>query len=385
MRRLSLAATVVAAIAVSYGLGSYRQQSRAGVDFGTVHAKETGPAPVAPSAAVPTPGVRLEGASLAAVERAGVSDTVRAVGRVVPEDTRVYRIDASIDGLIRNTYNDSVGTLVKKDQRLATFYAPEFLAASNGYLAAVQGVKGSVAKDGARFTPEFPGALAKEGPRSMQGYRDRLRNFGMSLRQIQQIADTHELPDVIDILAPADGVILSREITPGQHVAHHGEFYRMADLSKVWVIAEVDEQSARFLHPGATAHVTVAGGGHTLAARVTDSLRQSEAGGRTVKLRLEVDNPALQLRPDILVDVALPVRMPPAVTVPVDALVDSGAQARVYVASAEGTATPREVATGWRFGGRVEILKGLRPGERVVAGAAFLLDSESRLNAAQLR
>jgi RND family efflux transporter MFP subunit len=268
--------------------------------------------------------------------------------------------------------------LVKKDQRLATFYAPEFLAAASGYLAAVQGVKGAVAKDGARFTPEFPGTLAKEGPRSIQGYKDRLRNFGMSLAQIQQIAEKREVPDVIDIVAPVDGVILARNISEGQHVAHHTEFYRMADLSRVWVIAEIDEQVARYIHAGDAARITF-GDGKQLTARVSESLQQSDNGGRTIKLRLEAENPGLMLRPDMLVDAALPVRMPSALTIPREALVDSGAHARVYVQSGDSGIEPREVETGWRFGGRVEVLKGLHPGDRVVTAAAFLVDSESRL------
>jgi Cu(I)/Ag(I) efflux system membrane fusion protein len=116
-----------------------------------------------------------------------------------------------------------------------------------------------------------------------------------------------------------------------------------------------------------------------LSARITDSLPQSEAGGGTVKLRLEVDNPTFVLRPDLLVDVELPVRLPPAVTVPLDALVDSGAHARVYVEHGDGVFEPREVETGWRSDERVEIRHGVQPGERIVVSATFLVDSESRL------
>jgi Cu(I)/Ag(I) efflux system membrane fusion protein len=116
-----------------------------------------------------------------------------------------------------------------------------------------------------------------------------------------------------------------------------------------------------------------------LPAHITDSLPQSEAGGGTAKVRLEVDNPQFILRPEMLVDVELPVRLPPALTLPLDALIDSGESARVYVERGDGVFEPREVKTGWRFGERVEILQGLQPGERVVASATFLVDSESRL------
>jgi membrane fusion protein, copper/silver efflux system len=145
------------------------------------------------------------------------------------------------------------------------------------------------------------------------------------------------------------------------------------------VVAEFSKQETSYLRAGGLAQITLREEGRQLPARITDSLPQSEAGGGTVKLRLEVDNPRFILRPEMLVDVELPVRLPSAVTVPVDALIDSGAHARIYVEQGEGVFEPREVETGWRFGEQVEILRGVQPGERVVVAATFLVDSESRL------
>jgi RND family efflux transporter MFP subunit len=322
---------------------------------------------------------RLLGIRLAPVERSGATRIIRVVGRVVPEDTRVYKINSGVDGFIRETYQDSVGVLVKKDQKLATYWAPDFLPAASGFLAAVERVPGAVGNDGSRTMP-FPGALSKQGVSSMQGYTDRLRNLGMSDVQIKRMAESRLLPESIDVVAPADGFIIARNISPGQHFEHDMEFYRIADMSRVWLVAEVYEQEAPYLRPGGLAQITLKNEGRHLPARITDSLPQSEAGGGTVKLRLEVENTTFVLRPEMLVDVELPVRLPPAVTVPLDALVDSGTHARVYVEHGENMFEPREVETGWRFGDRVEILHGVRPGERVVVAATFLVDSESRLN-----
>jgi len=135
------------------------------------------------------------------------------------------------------------------------------------------------------------------------------------------------------------------------------------------------------MRPGSLAKIAIRNEGRLLSARIAESLPQSETGGGTVKLRLELDNPGFALRPDMLVDVEMPVRLPPAVTVPLDALVDSGARARVYVEHPEGVFEPREVETGWRSGDRVEILRGVQPGDNVVVAATFLVDSESRLKA----
>jgi Cu(I)/Ag(I) efflux system membrane fusion protein len=322
---------------------------------------------------------RLLGIQVVTVRKSATTRMAHFVGRVVPEDTRIYSVNSGVDGFIRQTFDDSVGTVVKKNRKLATYYAPDFLAAASGFLAATERVPGSVGKDGAKFTPNFPGTIAKEGARSIQGYTDHLRNLGMSDEQIKRIADNGELPDSIDVVAPADGLILSRNVSPGQHFDHMKEFYRIADLSRVWVVAEVYEQEAQYLHPGGNAQIALRDQGRHLMARISDSVPQFEPGGGTAKLRLEADNPSYILRPDMLVDVQIPVQLPVALTVPVDAVINSGEHTRVYVERSDGVFDPREVSTGWRTAEDVEIVRGLQPGERVVAAATFLVDSESRL------
>jgi len=357
-----------------------------GMPLVPVYAEDFGNAqPSSSLAELPAGAVAIDAATqqrmgirVAPVEKDGATRTIRVIGRIVPEDTRVYRINSGLDGFIRETYNDSVGLLVKKDQKLASYYSPDVLSVASGFLAASERVPGAVGTDGNRTMP-FPGAVSKQGVSSLQGYTDRLRNLGMSDVQIKRMADSRQLPESIDIVAPTDGFILSRNISPGQHFDHGMEFYRIADLSQVWVVAEIYERDAPYLRPGGLARITLKDEGRQLPARITDSLPQSEAGRGTVKLRLEADNPRFIFRPEMVVDVELPIRLPPAASVPLDALIDSGAHARVYVEHGEGIFEPREVETGWRFGERVEILRGVLPGERVVVEATFLVDSESRL------
>jgi len=415
-RRAVLMIAVIAAMAGSYVLGRHHSQSKTssptarhvlyyvdpmhpayksdkpgiapdcGMRLEPVYAEELKSAPMSSSLTnVSAGGVTIDaetqkllGIRVAPVEKSSATRRVRVVGRVVPEDTRVYRINSGVDGVIRETYNDSVGTAVKKDQKLAIYYSPDFLSVASGFLAATERVPGATGGDGNRTVP-FPGAVSKQGVSSLQGYTDRLRNLGISDVQIKQMADSRQLPENIDVVAPVDGIILSRGITAGQHFDRNMEFYRVADLGRVWVVAEVDEEEAANLRPGGAARITLSAGGRELPARITDSLPQSEAGGGTVKLRLEVENPGFKLRPEMLVDVELPVRLPAGITVPVDALVDSGVRTRVYIEHGEGVFEPREVETGWRNGEQVEIRKGVQPGERVVVAATFLVDSESRL------
>jgi Cu(I)/Ag(I) efflux system membrane fusion protein len=416
IRKLSFGMVVLLAVVGAYVLGRHNSLSQTGVKNGRhvlyyldpmhpsyksdkqgiapdcgmqlepVYAEEINSQPRAVSAAeLPVGAVnidastqRLLGIRIATVEKSSANRTVRVVGRVVPEDTRVYRLNSGVDGFIRETFQDSVGIRVHKDQKLATYFSPEFLAVASGFLAATERVPGAAGNDGSRTMP-FPGAMSKQGVSSLQGYSDRLRNLGMSDVQIKRMAASRQLPESIDVVAPADGFILARSVSPGQHFDHGMEFYRIADLSHVWVVAEVYEQETSYLRPGGIAQITLRGEGRKLPARITNSLPQSEAGGGTVKVRLEVENPGFILRPEMLVDVELPVRLPPAVVVPVDALVDSGAHARMYVEKSEGVFEPREVETGWRSGEQVQILRGVQPGERVVVAATFLVDSESRL------
>jgi membrane fusion protein, copper/silver efflux system len=361
-----------------------------GMKLEPVYADDANKGPMAASMTQLVPGTvsvdgdmqQLVGIRLATVEKTRSLGSVRVLGRVTPEDTRVYRIDAGTDGYIRETYNDSVGTLVKKDQKLASCYGPEFLSVASGYLAAIAAVPGSTGKDGNR-TVSYPGALSKTGLSSLQGYTDRLRNLGMSEYQINEMAENRQLPSSVDLVSPASGFILSRSITPGQHFDRSMEFYRIADLSRVWIVADVFGTEAQNVRPGTVAHVKLADQGKSFTARVTNILPQVDPNTRTLKLRLEADNPGFVLRPDMFVSIELPVSTAAALTVPVDAVVNSGEEQRVFVERAAGLFEPRKVQTGWHVGDRIEILDGLKEGERIVSSGTFLVDSESRLKAVQ--
>ncbi len=325
------------------------------------------------SAAAPAGSIRLDleqqqlmGVKVVPVELNSGSHRVRLLGRVQAEDTRVYRVNAGVQGWVQETLNDSVGTYVKKDQRLATFYSPDFVAFTNGFLAA--GERGT--------TP------MNEFVRGLRYSADRLRALGMSDAQISEIGATRKIPDSIDVVSPTDGFIVSRSISTGLRFDRQAEFYQIADLSQVWIIAEIFENEAQYFRPGTLAQVTVPGQHKAMTARVSNVLPEVDASTRTLKLRLEAANPGFALRPEMFVDVELPVAAPAGLTVPADAIVDFGLNKRVFVDRSNGVFEPREVRTGWQFGDRVQIVSGLKAGERVADGGTFLLDSESRLRAA---
>jgi Cu(I)/Ag(I) efflux system membrane fusion protein len=317
------------------------------------------------------------GIRIAPVEKAS-QGVLRALGRVVPEDTHVYTVNSGAEGFVRETYDDSVGVQIKKDQKLATCYEQDILQVASGYLAASEGMPGAAGKDGNRTLP-YPGAVSKQGSSSLRGYMDRLRNLGMSDVQLKQIAENRRLPDSVDVVAPTDGFIVARSIVPGLHFERGTEFYRIADLSRVWILADIFGSEAEYFRPGTRARVTLPGQDKRFFAHVMNVLPQMDSSTRTLKLRLEAENPTFALRPDMFVDVELEAPGPTGLTVPVDAVIDSGRRQRVFVERSRGVFEPREVQTGRRLGDRVQIVHGLAEGERVVAEGTFLVDSESRL------
>ncbi len=312
------------------------------------------------------------------VEKKAAEHLIRTVGRVVPDEKRVYRLVAGTDGWIRETYNNDTGTLVKKDERLASFYSPLFRTTQINYLS----VLGSSSDD--RFDAGKRQALAPSqlATVSIKTYVDALESLGMSEQQIKELASTRRVTDNVFIVAPATGFIIARNVSPGQRFEKGAEWYRIADMSHVWVLADLFRNDPEYVRPGTKVRVTVPQLTKALHAVVSTVLPQFDATSRTLKVRLELDNPGYILRPDMFVDVEFPVNLPSAITLPSSAVLDSGMKKTVFVDRGNGFFEPREVETGWRIGNRIEIVKGLEPGERIVVSGNFLIDSESRMEAA---
>jgi RND family efflux transporter MFP subunit len=316
---------------------------------------------------------QLIGVRTDVVQQSAAGQTVRTLGRVVADERRIYRINAFTSGWIRRTHPNSVGSLVRRDEPLASFYAREFLAAQQSYFYALD------ALDRRTGTSE-PQMIATRA--QVQGAADSLQALGMSDIQVAELAKTRQATQEIDIRSPAAGFILVRNVTPGQRVEGGQELFVIADLSRVWVLADMFQHEAGFIQPGQAARVSLPLQSREFRGRVSEILPQFDPTTRTLKVRVEVDNPDYALRPDMFVDVHFPLNLPPALTVPSDAVLDSGLRKTVFIDLGDGYFEPRAVDTGWRFGDRVQITRGLMPGERVVTSGNFLIDSESRLKAA---
>ena len=237
------------------------------------------------------------------------------------DERLIYRLNAAVEGWIREAGDNSTGSVVKKDETLAIIYSPEFLAPIQAYLYMLSSLD--------RFQ-----ASGKETPAqieitrlNVQQYIESLRNLGMSDLQIKEIEQGRQYTENIRIIAPATSFILARNISTGQRFERGLELYRLADLRRVWVLADLFENEAQYIQPGEKVKVTYPYQKKTFQATVSEVLPIFDPATRTLKVRLELDNPDYLLRPDMFVDVDFPIKLPPSVNVPVDAVMDSGLEA----------------------------------------------------------
>ncbi len=313
-------------------------------------------------------GVRID-----QVEKTPGSDTLRALGRVAIDENRIYRLVTLVEGWVREIRGGTTGSIVKKDQLLATFYSRDIFTPQQSYVYALNSLD-RVKKEG----------MDIQTKNQIQTAEDTLFALGMEEGQIREIAKDRKTTRDIEIRAPISGLVVQRNIYPRQRFERGTEWYRIADLSRVWILADVFEKEANYFRPGAHVQITLPHQQKKFQAVVSDTPPQFDPNTRTLKVRLEADNPGFILRPDMFVDVEFPVKLPAAITVPADAVLDSGIRKTVFVEAGNGIFEPREVETGWRIGNRVEIVSGLKPGERIVISGNFLIDSESKLGMAAM-
>jgi membrane fusion protein, copper/silver efflux system len=338
------------------------------------------PPQAAPIAALPAGTVnvppdkqQLIGMRIGHVEKSAATLTRRLLGRVATDETRLYRLTMAVDGWIQEIFPVTVGSLVEKDKPLLSFYNPEFLGPLQAYFYALG------ALDRYEESGREPPAQIVLTKATIQQAVDSLKNLGMGDIQIDELKRTRQLTQRVVLRAPATGFVIARNVASGQRLERGTELYRIADLGHVWILVDIFENEAAYFRPGVIARVSLPYQRKSFDARVSDVLPQFDPVSRSLKMRLETENPGYMLRPDMFVDVDLPVRLPPAVTVPVDAVLDSGLRKTVFVDRGNGFFEPRTVETGWSSGGRVEVVRGLDPGERIVIAGIFLIDSESRM------
>jgi Cu(I)/Ag(I) efflux system membrane fusion protein len=283
-----------------------------------------------------------------------------------------------MDGWIENVGTATTGSVVHKGDVLGSFYNPEFLTSQQTFLLALnsgerQPPTPRQPMEGPRSTP-MDGILAS----NVQRYADVLRNLGMADRQIEDLERSRKPAREIFIYAPADGVVLSRNISARQHFQRGAEWFLVADVSRVWVVVDVFENEARLI-PGMKDAV-LRFQGEAVPLHMSGDAPVFDPGTRALKVRFEAANLGGKLLPGMSGDVELQFHNPDSITVPVDAVSDNGSRKVVFVERSAGAFEPRLVATGPTFAGRVVVERGLSEGEKVVVAGNFLIASESSLH-----
>ncbi|WP_374483084.1 efflux RND transporter periplasmic adaptor subunit [Zoogloea sp.] len=315
-------------------------------------------------------GVRTEAAELRSLDR-----TVRAAGRVEIDERRSFAISPKFEGYVERLHVNVTGQPVAKGQPLFEVYSPELVSAQREYAIAAQGVE--ALKDA--------GSEAQSGMRQLaESSLLRLRNWDISEEQIRALAKSGATKRTLTFRSPVAGIVTEKKALQGMRFMPGEALYQVADLSSVWVVADVFEQDIGLIRNGSPAKVRInAYPDKVFEGKVSYVYPTLNAETRTVPVRVELPNPGLQLKPAMFAQLELPVGgRQQVVTVPNSAVIDSGTRQIVLVAHGEGRFEPREVKLGSRSENHIEVLQGIKAGEQVVVAANFLIDAESNLKAA---
>jgi RND family efflux transporter MFP subunit len=315
-------------------------------------------------------GVRSEDVRETRIDR-----TIRTVGRVAADERRMAHVHTKFEGYVERLYVDFTGKLVKQGDPLLSLYSPELIATQQEYLLALRAQK----QLGASQIP----SVAQGGASLAEAARERLRLWDISEADIAELERTGTVRRAFDLHAEVSGFVTVKNVVQGMRVMPADTIFEIADLSHVWVLADVYESDLRSIRLGMPATVTLAyQPGREWRGQVSNVAPTVDGATRTVKVRIDVANQGGALKPDMFGDVELRVEEGTGLVVPDSAVIDTGDRRLVFLDRPDGTIEPRAIEVGAKLADGYQVLRGLAKGDRVVTSANFLLDSESSLKAA---
>lgn len=337
------------------------------------HAAVPGLAPIDVSAE----GLRLAGVRTAIAEQGKIARTIRAVGVVRADETRIRHVHTKISGWIEKLYVNFTGEPVASGRPILSIYSQELLAAQHEYLQA---------KNGAGTLQKSDFTAVREGADDMvTAARRRLELLDVPKRQLDELERTGSASRTVVLTAPVGGVVMSKNVFEGQQVDPGMELFTITDLSRVWVEGDIYESESSSVHVGQLGTITFVNAPETaIKAPIKYIYPYLNAETRTLRVRFVLPNPESTFKLESYVNVEIPVESAEGAIVPDSAIMDTGVRQIVFVNTQAGHFEPRLVKVGIRAEGRAQIKSGVSPGERVAIKANFLLDSESRLRAALL-
>lgn len=318
---------------------------------------------------------QLIGVQTATVERQSLFRTIRAVGQLTGDETKLSHVHLKISGWIEQVYVDYIGKLVKKGDPLFTVYSPDLVATEQEYL---------IARRGKQYLGDSSFPDVSQGAESLlSSTRERLRLWDISDQQIKELDESGKITRTLTFYSPVTGFVMDRKAFPQTAITPDMDLYVIADLSTIWANAQIYEYEVPYVKVGQMAQMELSYyPGKKYTGRVNYIYPTVDPQTRTVKVRLEFPNPNFELKPDMYTDIDLKINYGNQVVVPQSAVLDSGERQTVFVAKGNGYFEPRAVKVGDKVDEKVIVLSGLQPGETVVTSGNFLIDSESRLTSA---
>jgi Cu(I)/Ag(I) efflux system membrane fusion protein len=315
-------------------------------------------------------GIRSEPVRAVSLQR-----EIRTVGRVAADERRLHHIHTKYEAYIEHLHVDYTGKFVRKGQPLASLYSPEIVATQQEYLLASRARR--------QLASSSIPSVARGGADLLEAARRRLLLWDIRPADIERLELTGEVRRTLDLYSPVSGYVTAKMAQHGMRVTPADTLFDIADLSRLWVLADVYESDLPAVRLGMPAELGLSYlPGRAWRGAVTYVAPTVEEKTRTIKVRVEVDNTDGALKPEMFANVVLKTALGAGLVAPEGALIKTGERTLAFVDHGNGLLEPREVQAGAKVAEGVQVLRGLAEGERVVTGANFLLDSESSLKAA---
>ncbi len=301
-----------------------------------------------------------------------VGESWKTVGKVAVDETNVHHVNIKVGGFVEDVYVDYVGKAVRRGEPLFTMYSPDLLSVQQEFLLALR----------TRKALAGGGVAAGAGDDLVESARERLRLWDIPESEIDRLERTGKPTKTLTLYSPMTGVVTKKDVVMGHRINEGDMPYEITDLSRVWVLADAYESDLARIRLGMPATLSLqAFPNRTFSGKVIFIDPVLDPKTRTAKVRIEFPNPHGELKPEMFGEVTLQMPSREGLTIPADAVIDSGTRKVVFVSLGQGKLQPREVKLGVASGDLVEVLSGLEPGDRVVTRANFLVDSESQLRA----
>ena len=343
---------------------------------------KSGPAPAettsdeAPTVEISPEKQQLIGVKIAEASVKPLQKVIRTVGRIEYDERRIATANTKFEGWIERLYVDYTGRYVSKGEPLAEIYSPDLYATQQEYLHLIQWEKQHAAKKNGS-THDL---LSRDTRALVEAARQRLKLWDISDAQIRKIEESGKPVRTVTLYSPVSGYVVQKMALKGMRVMPGDKLFDVADLSSVWIVSDIYEYELSLIKVGQTAAISLSYfPGKEFSAKVDFVYPALSTETRTSKIRFTIANPGNLLKPQMFTNVEVKIPIGKKLSVPTDAVIDTGMRKIVYIDKGDGYFEPREVQTGLRAEGLVEIVKGLQAGDKVAASANFLIDSEARL------